>query len=89
MKNNFICLLFAAGIMGPLYAQECPPIRPNQRDLAILPDTAGEESIQLLGHHAVNNFQTNMRNPQEAAKLLPLVCIPVDLPARYQIFSYH
>ncbi len=59
MKNNFIYLLFVTGIIGSIQAQECP-IKPNQRSLIILPDTAGEESIQLFGHYAVNNFQTNI-----------------------------
>ena len=59
MKNNFICLLFVSGIIGSIHAQECV-IKPNQRSLIILPDTAGEESLKLFGRYAVNNFQTDI-----------------------------
>ena len=59
MKKRFIYLLFVTHTVGFIQAQECP-IKANQRSLIILPDTAGEESIQLFGRYAVNNFQTNI-----------------------------
>ena len=59
MKKSFIYLLCVIHTVGFIQAQECS-IKPNQRSLIILPDTAGEESLQLFGYYTVNNFQTDI-----------------------------
>ena len=59
MKKSFIYLLCIIHTVGFIQAQECS-IKPNQRSLIILPDTAGEESLKLFGRYAVNDFQTNI-----------------------------
>lgn len=55
MKKIALFTLFAIPM---LKAAECPPLASNQRDLVVLPDTAGEESIKLFGKYLINNFQT-------------------------------
>lgn len=56
--NHRITIFIYLFLSPALLAQPCQPPVANQRDLIILPDTAGEESIELLGKNAVNLFQS-------------------------------
>lgn len=72
MKKSFFIIVIALS-SALIPAQECPPAKPNQQDLIILPDTAGEEALALFGHHAVNNFQTNQLEKLLRAQAAPIL----------------
>lgn len=69
IKKIFL-LLF---VYGSIAGQSCLPPVANQRDLIILPDTAGEESIELLGKNAVNMFQSGHLETALQAQAAPIL----------------
>lgn len=70
--KRFMTLLLIFYVGTPICAQECPP-PPAQRDLMILPDTASEESLEILGHAAVNNLQINTLERLLASEATPIL----------------
>jgi hypothetical protein len=73
MKNIMWAFFIPSLLYGAASKPPCPSLRPQQRDLLILPDTASEESIAAFGYALINRSQINKVYDALGSQVIPVL----------------